>query len=173
MAKYGNGPQFLLASKSRYPGGLVREPGSFTSVLHPPRSINAGGVRVPEPVGVHKTMEDAETLYEKRELERARAMYTRILQESDEKPLHAKSYYGLARIAILQKDPELAERLFHKSLESSPEPYVKAWVLVYLGKLAHASGDEPGAVARFKEAMAVEGASRAARGEAEKGIAVK
>ncbi|MEO7651585.1 MAG: tetratricopeptide repeat protein, partial [Bryobacteraceae bacterium] len=127
----------------------------------------------PEPTGAYKTMEDAENLYEKRELDRARALYTRILQETDEKPLHAKSYYGLARIAILQKDPELAERLFQKSLESSPEPYVKAWVLVYLGKLAHASGDQPEAVKRFKEAMAVEGASRAARGEAEKGIAVQ
>jgi tetratricopeptide (TPR) repeat protein len=127
----------------------------------------------PEPVGAYKTVEEAETLYEKRELDKARAAYSRVLQETDEKPLHAKSYYGLARIAILQKDPELAERLFQKALESSPEPYVKAWVLVYLGKLAYASGDRPEAQKHFKEALTIPGASRAARGEAEKGLAVQ
>ena len=38
-------------------------------------------------------------------LEKAKQAYGRLLQETEEKSLHASSYYGLARIAILQKDP--------------------------------------------------------------------
>ena len=77
--------------------------------------------------------------------------------------LHAAAYYGLARIAALQKDPEAAERLFNKALESGPEPAVKAWVLVYLGRLSLASGDRDQAAKHFQEALHVEGASPAAQ----------
>jgi len=93
-----------------------------------------------------------------------------VLRETDEKPLHASSYYGLARIAALRKDPELAERLFQKSLESSPDPFVKAWVEVYLARLADAAGDRVEAVKHYKLALAVEGGSAKAKEAAEKGI---
>src|SRR5258708_28350188 len=64
----------------------------------------------PEPVltGAEKTLEEGETYYGKRDLERARQSYLKVLQQTSENTLHAKAYYGLARIAALQKDPELA-----------------------------------------------------------------
>jgi len=92
------------------------------------------------------------------------------LKETDEKPLHAKAYYGLARIAALEKDPELAERLFRKTLESDPDGYTKAWTHVYLGRLAEAAGERERAAEEYKAALAVEGASVAARQGAEKGL---
>lgn len=127
-------------------------------------------VHKPEPVGVYKTMEEAERLYTARELDKAKESYLKVLQETGEKPLHAKAYYGLARVAVLQRDPEVAEKLFQKALELGPEPQVKAWVLVYLGRLADAAGERESATKHYQDALAVEGASAAARQAAEKGI---
>jgi len=70
----------------------------------------------------------------------------------------------------LQKDPKLADRLFRKALESSPDPPVRAWVEVYLGRLSDAAGERDEAVKHYKQAVAVEGASTAAKEAAEKGI---
>ena len=64
----------------------------------------------------------------------------------------------------------VTERLFQKSLESSPEPAVRTWVEVYLGRLADAAGERAEAVNHYKQALAVEGGSAAARQAAEKGI---
>jgi tetratricopeptide (TPR) repeat protein len=128
----------------------------------------------PEPVpvlsGVYKTLEDAEEAYGNRDLEKAKAGYLRALQETSEKPLHAKAYYGMARIAVLQKDPELAERLFAKALDSSPDPQARAWILVYLGRLSDVAGDRQQAAKHYQEALAVTGASVAARKAAEQGM---
>ncbi|MEX2263438.1 MAG: hypothetical protein WD696_15885 [Bryobacteraceae bacterium] len=124
-----------------------------------------------ELTGVFKTLEDAERLYGNRELDKAREAYLRVLQETDEKSLHAKSYYGLARIAVLQRDPSLAERLFQKILESQPDAEVKGWTLVYLGRLADAAGERDQAVKYYNDALSVTGASAGARKAAEKGAA--
>ena len=117
----------------------------------------------PPLTGAEKTLDDAERLYASRELEPAKKLYLDLLQQTDRQSLHAAAYYGLARIAALQKDPEAAERLFNKALESGPEPAVKAWVLVYLGRLSLASGDRDQAAKHFQEALHVEGASPAAQ----------
>jgi tetratricopeptide (TPR) repeat protein len=127
--------------------------------------------RPAEPVvRVNPTLEEAERLYGNRDLESAKQAYLRLLKETDDQPLHARAYYGLARVAVLQKDPETGERLFQKVLECSPEPFVKAWALVYLGRLSDIAGDRGQAESHFKNALAVDGASATARREAEKGM---
>jgi len=73
-------------------------------------------------------------------------------------------------IAVLQRDPELAERLFQKAVESSPEPQVHAWSEVYLGRLSDAAGERAEAVKHYKQALAVEGGSAMARDAAQKGM---
>jgi predicted negative regulator of RcsB-dependent stress response len=117
-----------------------------------------------------KALEEAENLYRDRELDKAKQAYTRLLGNTEEKQLHASSYYGLARIAVLQKDPELAERMFQKALESSPEPQVRAWAEVYLGRLSDAAGERAEAVKHYQQALAVEGSSQPARDAAQKGL---
>jgi tetratricopeptide (TPR) repeat protein len=123
-----------------------------------------------EPTGAYRTMEDAEQSYSKRQLEKARQGYLQVLNETDEKLLHAKAYYGLARIAALNSDPELAETLFQRTLKSSPDPHVRAWTLVYLGRLADLADERQQAGEYYRTALAVEGASAAARKAAEKGL---
>ncbi|MCL4852567.1 MAG: tetratricopeptide repeat protein [Bryobacteraceae bacterium] len=123
-----------------------------------------------EPTGVFKTLEEAEQLYTGRNLDSARAAYLKVLEETDQKPLHAKAYYGLARIAALKNDPELAEKLFQQILELSPDPQTAAWAHVYLGRLSDIAGDREAASGHYQAALRVQGASNAARKAAEQGL---
>jgi tetratricopeptide (TPR) repeat protein len=130
----------------------------------PPRAAEV------ELTGVQKTIQEAEALYGSRDLDRAKEKFLLVLRETSDSPLHARAYYGLARIAVLQRNPEVGDQMFRKALESSPEPYVKAWVLVYLGRLADAAGERAEAVKYYEEALKVEKASLAARRAAENEI---
>jgi tetratricopeptide (TPR) repeat protein len=124
----------------------------------------------PEQTGVNKDLATADGLYEKRDLAAAKPAYRKIIETPASKPAHAQAYYGLARIALLEKNPELAEKLFEKILELEPEPAVKAWAYVYLARLAMAT-QEPDygrAVEQYKAALGVEGASDMARASAQK-----
>lgn len=124
----------------------------------------------PELTGAAKTLDDAEKLYTARDLDNAKKLYLEVLQQTDNPVMHAASYYGMARIAVLQKDPELADQLFHKTLDLQPEPQVKAWTLVYLGRLSMAEGDRAQAAQYFQSALKVEGASPAAHQAASQGV---
>jgi tetratricopeptide (TPR) repeat protein len=127
--------------------------------------------RRPELPAAYKTLEQAETeAYSNKNLEKAKQLYRRVLEQSDEKPLHARSYYGLARIAAMERDPELAEKLFQKTLECSPNPQTEAWAHVYLARLADAAGEREQAVQHYKAAAGIAGASTAAHDAAEKGL---
>jgi tetratricopeptide (TPR) repeat protein len=124
----------------------------------------------PALTGAAKTLAEAEQAYLDRDLERAKAGYLRLLNESDRNPMHAKAYYGLARIAVLQRDPETGDRFFRKVLELDPDASTKSWSLLYLGRLADSQKDREEAVDFYKRALAVEGAPDSVRESAEKGL---
>jgi len=126
----------------------------------------------PKPVtAVQKMLEDAEQLYTGKELAKARQLFLNVLPRTDDKTLQAKAYYGLARVAIRENDPELGERLFQKSLDLAPDPATRAWCLVYLGRLADIAGEPEKAASHYKAVLTVQGASDMARQTAEKGVA--
>jgi len=85
--------------------------------------------------------------------------------------LHGKAYYGLARIAALQRDPGLAEKLFQKTVEMAPDGETTSWAYLYLGRLADAAGDRSQAEKNYRAALAVDGAPASVKAAAEKGIA--
>lgn len=114
---------------------------------------------------------EAEQLYAKRELEQAREKYLEVLRQTDDRSLHARGYYGLARIAALEKNPELAEKLFERALELGPDPQTRGWTHVYLARLAEAADEPERAREHYRAALAIEGATAAARAAAEKGLA--
>ncbi len=123
-----------------------------------------------ELTGPYRTLEEAENLYAGRQYPKAKEAYLKLAQETTEKSLLAKSFYGLARIAALEKNPEMAEKLFQQALESSDDAQVKAWSLVYLGRLADLAGEREQASRHYQAVLAVEGAPPAARQAAEKGL---
>jgi tetratricopeptide (TPR) repeat protein len=124
----------------------------------------------PPPTGAAKTLEEAEKLYKDGKLDQAKQMFLDALQQTDNKTSHASAYFGVARIAARQKDPETAERLFQKTLELEPDAFVKGWTLVYLGRLAVAANDREGAQKYFQSALEVQAASEEARKAARDGL---
>jgi tetratricopeptide (TPR) repeat protein len=124
----------------------------------------------PELTGVAKTLEDADKAYTARDLDTARQAFLRVLEETPEKSIHAKAYYGLARIAVLQKDPETGDNLFRKVLDLEPDADTKSWSLLYLGRLADSQGDRAQAVEHYQAVLAVEGAPDSVRQAAQKGL---
>ena len=127
----------------------------------------------PAPVltGAAKTLEEAEELYRKRQLGPARQAYLQVLQAGGETALHSRAYYGLARIAALEKDPELAEKLFQKTLEMSPDKDTQSWAHLYLGRLADAAGDRGQAEKNYRAVLAIDGAPASVKTAAEKELA--
>lgn len=132
----------------------------------------AAVVEAPPPVvsGAEKTLDDAELAYTGRDLATAKEGYLKVLSETAEKPLHAKAYYGLARVAVLEKDPETGDRLFRKVLELEPDAATKSWSLLYIARLADSQGEREEAQKQYHAALEVEGAPEAVKQAAEKGI---
>jgi tetratricopeptide (TPR) repeat protein len=139
------------------------------------RAVKTAKVTVPsapkvELTGPQKALQDAEALYKERKLDAAKDGYSKLLQNTSDRAVHARAYYGLARIAVLERQPEVAGQLFRRTLELNPDPEDRGWSLVYLGRLFDAQGDRGQATANYKAALAVEGASKGARDAAEKGL---
>lgn len=112
----------------------------------------------------------AESLSFDKQYGKAKESFQRVLELPDEGALHARAYFGLGRIAALEKDPDLAQRLFQKTIEAKPDADTESWTQLYLGRLAELSGDNGEAAARFKAAMHISGGSQKAQTEAEKAL---
>lgn len=130
----------------------------------------AQSVKPPELTGAAKTLDEAEQAYRARDLDRAKEIYVKVLEQTAEQPLHAKAYYGLARVALLQRDPETGDRLFRKVLELEPDAETKSWSWLYLARLADSQGDRSQAVENYKAALAVPDAPDSVRQAALKGV---
>jgi tetratricopeptide (TPR) repeat protein len=127
-------------------------------------------VATPDVSPAEKALEEAEKLYASRDMDAAREKFLGIVKLTDEKPVHARVYYGLARIAVLQKNLDLAEQLFRKTLELSPDPHTRSWTEVYLGRLYENTVTPQNALEHYKSALAIEGAPPGAKQAAEEGI---
>ncbi len=141
-------------------------------------------VAEPELTGIEKTVAEAEKAYTDRDLPRARQMFIDLLKQTDKLPVHARAYYGLARITALEKDPETADRLFRKVLELEPDPETKSWTYLYLGRLADSQAQallkqghpeeaqerHGEAMEQYKAALAVAGVPDSVRAAAEQGL---
>jgi tetratricopeptide (TPR) repeat protein len=123
-----------------------------------------------EPSRTDKALADAEQLYAARDLDPAREKFIAVLKLSDEKIVHARVYYGLARIAVLQKNLDLAEQLFRKTLELSPDPHTRSWTEVYLGRLYENTATPQDALEHYKSALAIDGSPAGAKQAAAEGI---
>lgn len=128
-------------------------------------------VKAPELTGAAKGAADGERLYGERKLPEAKEAFRKVLDIAAPRVVHAKAYFGLARIAVIEKNPEQAEQMFQRTLEMEPEPYERAWTHVYLARLVSAMQEpDPQEIRKnYEAAVAVagapEGALKAARQE--------
>ncbi len=122
----------------------------------------------PELSPAGKTLEKAEDLYAARaaapgNLEEAKTLFTKALDQKGEPAERAQAWYGLARITVLDNKASVAIQLFQKTLESSPDDFTRAWANLYLARLAKAQKDLTLAVKYYQDALAVNGASEKAK----------
>jgi tetratricopeptide (TPR) repeat protein len=130
-------------------GALVRK-GKQVQVAGP--ELSASG----------KTLEQAEALYTAKSFDRAKDLFLKALQQQGSPEEHSQAWYGLARIALHENQPDEAVKLFDKAVTSQPDPFTKGWSLVYLGRLAKAAGDPAKAAKFYQDALEVQGASKMA-----------
>jgi tetratricopeptide (TPR) repeat protein len=150
---------------------LYKEDTRLTSVqFNKPEAAAPAAPPPPATPPVFETLKSAEQLLKDKELEKAEKLFQLVLQQADSKSQRAAGYYGLARIALAQDNPDDAETLLEQTLELEPEASIHAWVLVYLGKLRLEVGDRETATRCFQDALKVEGATELARTEAQKGL---
>ncbi len=116
------------------------------------------------------TLEAAEGLYEQQQYEGAAKLFKKVFEQTPDKAMHGRAYYGLARIAVHENNKDQAVELFQRTAEAKPDPAITAWAHVYLGRLAQAKGDPGTANSEFKLALAIPGASPMALDAAEKGL---
>lgn len=125
-------------------------------------------VKGPELSPSAKTLEKAEGLYTDKNIEEAKSLFLKALEEKGDDAEHAQAWYGLARISLRQNQGATAVKLFQKTLESSPDDFTRAWANVYLGRLSKAQEDIPSAKKYYQDALAVSGASEQAKQAASK-----
>jgi predicted negative regulator of RcsB-dependent stress response len=117
-----------------------------------------------------QTLQAAEGLYEQGQYDLAEKQFKHVFEQTTDRAMQGRAYYGLARIATRQNKKDEAVELFQRTADCQPGPGITAWAHVYLGRLALAAGDPTRAQAQFKQALALEGASAAARQAAENGL---
>jgi predicted negative regulator of RcsB-dependent stress response len=117
-----------------------------------------------------ESLEAAEGVYEQGQYEEASKLYKKVLEQTPDKKLQGRAYYGLARVAARENRKDAAVELFRKTADFDPDPAITAWAHVYLGRLDMAKGDPSAAYQEFKLALANEGASPMARQAAETGL---
>jgi len=116
------------------------------------------------------SLEAAEGLYEQHEYQNAQQTFKKVFEQTADKSLQGRAYYGLARIAVHENRRTEAVELFERTAANNPNPAITAWAHVYLGRLALADGKPEKAGDQFKLALATEGISAMAREAAEKGL---
>jgi len=116
------------------------------------------------------SLQAAEGLYEQANYEAALKTFKNVFQQTTDKSMQGRAYYGLARIAVHENRKDEAVELFQRTADLNPNPAITAWAHVYLGRLALAAGDPDKATSQFKLALAMNGASAMAREAAEKGL---
>jgi predicted negative regulator of RcsB-dependent stress response len=117
-----------------------------------------------------QSLEAAEGVYEQGQYEEATKLFKKVLEQTADKAMQGRAYYGLARIAAHENRKDAAVELFQRTADANPDPAITAWAHVYLGRLALARGDSGAAMDQFKLTLSNQGASVMARQAAEKGL---
>jgi tetratricopeptide (TPR) repeat protein len=86
---------------------------------------------------------------------------------------HGRATYVLARIDLMEGDPDKATQGFEKTLQLSKDPRTMAWSHIYLGRLYDTQGPpaRPKAIAEYEAALAVRDSRPDTKKAADEGIA--
>jgi tetratricopeptide (TPR) repeat protein len=83
---------------------------------------------------------------------------------------HAQANYVLARIALMDQDPDTAVAKFESVLSTSKEPRTLAWSHIYLGRLYDVKPDRQKAIAEYRAALTVRDSQSDTKAAADSGL---
>jgi tetratricopeptide (TPR) repeat protein len=117
-----------------------------------------------------ESLETAEGLLEQHDSEEARKMFKKALEQTSDKALQGRAFYGLGVISLEQKRWDEALNLFQRTVEASPSSAAAGWSHYYLGQLQLKAGDAEKATSQFQMTLQTAGVSAKAREAAEKAL---
>jgi hypothetical protein len=110
----------------------------------------------------------AETKLLKGDLDGASALAKSALD--DPKGDHARAHYVMARINLMQREPDAAIEDFEQALQLSKDPRTLAWSHIYLGRLYDVVPDRQKALLEYQAALTVRDSQPDTKAAAEKGL---
>jgi predicted negative regulator of RcsB-dependent stress response len=119
-------------------------------VAHPPTPQQENGAV--------RSLQQGQALLAQHDTANAKKLFQKSLEESDDKRMHSEAYFGLAQIAVQERQADQAGGLFQKVIDLNANPGIVAWSHVYLGRLAMLHDDSAQATDQFKKALVIEGA---------------
>jgi len=117
-----------------------------------------------------ESVDAAEGMFEQHDAENAEKTFKKALQQTSDKALQGRAYYGLGLIALQQKRWDEAQNLFQRTIEASPDSTAAGWSHYYLGQLSLKAGDAGQANSQFQMALNTRGLSAKAREAVEKAM---
>ncbi len=124
----------------------------------------------PQQTNADKLLAQGEELSGRRQLDLARATFEKVLEEPPQPYVRARAFYGMARVSVLQKDPETAEKMFLKALDAQPDGETRSWSYYYLGRLEDAADQTDESMKYYRLAVDTPGGSRKAKEEAQRAM---
>ena len=132
--------------------------------------VGGGGVnRARAPRRILTAMDQAELQLQQGERASAEALADKELKAN---PSSGEALYVLARVKLMEGDPQAAYDRFSQVITTSKDPRTVAWSHVYLGRLydTQQQSSRPKAIAEYRAALATPGLQPDVRAAAEAGI---
>ncbi len=117
-----------------------------------------------------ESLETAQGLLEQHDSENARKMFKKALEQTSDKAMQSRAYYGLGLLSLQEKHWDEALNLFQHTVEADSSSPDAAWSHYYLGQLQLKAGDAEKATSQFQMALQTQGISAKAREAAEKAL---
>ena len=89
---------------------------------------------------------------------------------ADPKGDHAQAYYLMARLDLMQRQPDAAIKDFQATIASTKDPRTLAWSHIYLGRLYDVMPDRDKAISEYQAALTVRDSQPDTKAAAEQGL---
>ncbi len=157
-------PELIRGVDLKREAARLQETKFVEAPVRPVRSAPAP----PKVSEIDKMLERGEFLMSQDMLDEARESFLGAIEKAGGS--HAQASYGLARVAILEADPDLAREHFARTAELAEDPHLKAMSYVYLGRIADIIGNREEAIKNYQLALGSGDPSERTRTLAEQGI---
>jgi len=117
---------------------------------------------------VDKLLQQGEFFLNEEMFDEARETFLAVEEKVGER--QAQASYGLARVAIMEADPELAREHFYDAAHLAEDPHLKALAHLYIGRIEDVVGNREEAVRQYQLVLETGDPSERTRQLAQKGL---